>query len=89
VSGAAGNPDPPRFLAQPVALSARKIRLYLLDATHRDGGSKARFFLAKGFSDAAWRDFAAAMMRHPADNPILDSQVTVEQRTIYKASSDL
>jgi filamentous hemagglutinin len=76
VSGGTGSQPPARFLTQPVEVSARKIRSYLLDAQHRDGGSKARFFVAKGFSTTAWREFAAALVRHSADNPIRDSEVT-------------
>jgi len=67
---------PPQFLQQPVEVSEQKIRRYLLNTTHRDGGSKARFFLARGFSDAAWRDFAMAIRRRPIDNPILIGEAT-------------
>lgn len=42
---------------------------YLLSLEHRDGGSKARFFLAAGFRREAWEVFAAALRRHFADSP--------------------
>ena len=76
MSGEAGNAEPRQFLPQPVEVSERKIRNYLLDVNHRDGGPKARFFLAMGFSDATWQMFASAIRRHPIDNPILGREAT-------------
>jgi filamentous hemagglutinin len=70
--------DPPRsqFLQQPVEISERKAGDYLLDVNHRDGGAKARFFLAKGFSASDWRAFAEAIARLPVDNPIQEVEAT-------------
>jgi hypothetical protein len=76
VSGNAQDLEPSRFLPRPVEVSEQKIRNYLLDVDHRDSGPKARFFLAQGFSDAAWQDFANALRRHPIDNPIQDREPT-------------
>jgi len=41
-----------------------KIVEYLLDLTHKDGGSKARFFLAFGFTIQEWKQMADALIRH-------------------------
>lgn len=42
---------------------------YLLNIDHVHGGSKAKFFLARGFSPGAWQEFAAAVVAHAANNP--------------------
>ena len=76
MSGDAVTAEPRQFLPQPVEVPERKIRNYLLDVNHRDGGPKARFFLAMGFSDATWQAFANAIRRHPIDNPIQDTEAT-------------
>lgn len=41
-----------------------KIVLYLLNPNHRDGGGKARFFLARGFTVELWEELANALRRH-------------------------
>jgi hypothetical protein len=41
-----------------------KVRLYLLSAAHEDGQSKARFFMALGFSPPAWMLFRDGVLRH-------------------------
>lgn len=41
-----------------------KVVEYLLNARHRYGASKARFFLAFGFEIADWTVFAEALRRH-------------------------
>ena len=56
--------------------SEAKLRMYLLNLTHLDGGSKARFFLARGFTVAEWRVLDAALTRHPADNPVEHEEQT-------------
>jgi Domain of unknown function (DUF6883) len=40
-----------------------KIKGYLLNPMHPDGESKARFFMALGFSAENWQVFAAALLR--------------------------
>ena len=75
-TGVTGAAAPSRFLPQPVEISPRKARDYLLNLNHRDGGSKARFFIAKGFSLNLWRTFAEAVARHPIDNPIQATEAT-------------
>ena len=65
-----------QFLPQPVVISPRKARDYLLNVNHCDGGPKARFFLAKGFSVGACRTFAEAVSHHSIDNPIQGTEAT-------------
>jgi len=57
-------------------VSEKKIRAYLLNAHHRDGRSKARFFIAHGYSDREWHVLAQAIGRHPVDNPIAGVEAT-------------
>lgn len=60
----------------------RKIRDYLLNAEHRDGGPKAKFFLAKGFSTANWKALSEALILHPADNPVEKEMITPHGKKI-------
>lgn len=76
VTEEAGGPPRSQFLSQPVEISARKAGDYLLDVNHRDGGAKARFFLARGFSASGWQAFVDAIARHPVDNPIQETEAT-------------
>ncbi|MDB9515317.1 hypothetical protein PN499_29375 [Kamptonema animale CS-326] len=46
----------------------KKITEYLLSLTHRDGKSKANFFLRFGFSVYDWEVMAIALLRHAADH---------------------
>ena len=48
----------------------RKVRPYLLNAEHPEGGPKAKFFFAHGFSVARWHVLKAALEQHPVDNGI-------------------
>ncbi|MBI3537287.1 MAG: hypothetical protein HY070_07020 [Chloroflexi bacterium] len=48
----------------------RKITAYLLSPTHRDGKSKQAFFTRFGFSFDEWKDLAAALLKHAADNEV-------------------
>jgi hypothetical protein len=73
VTGEVEDPARSQFLPQPAEISWRKVRDYLLNVNHRDGGPKARFFLAKSFSVGAWRTFADAIVRHRVDNPIQET----------------
>lgn len=57
-------------------VSEQKIRTYLLNINHRVGGPKARFFLARGFAEAAWQLLGEALRRHPVDNPIESEEQT-------------
>ncbi len=53
-----------------------KITDYLLSLTHRDGCSKARFFMRFGFSAEQWEIFAEALKRHAADNEIAKTEAS-------------
>jgi len=59
-------------------VSETKVRLYLLNIDHREGRSKARFLLARRFTDAEWWVLEQALRRHPIDNP-----TEVEEETEY------
>ena len=47
-----------------------KITEYLLNATHRYGASKARFFAAFGFRLEAWETLAIALREHGQKNEV-------------------
>ncbi len=49
-------------------VAERKVRGYLLEHGHPQGGSKAKFFAALGFQLATWRWLAAALRRHVVDH---------------------
>jgi hypothetical protein len=51
-----------------------KIRLYLLNVDHPEGGTKASFFLGRGFSSIDWRLLAHALEKHPIDNGIASTE---------------
>jgi hypothetical protein len=57
-------------------ISERKIRQYLLNISHRDGGPKALFFRARGFSDTDWEVLDEALRQHPIDNAIEGEEQT-------------
>lgn len=57
-------------------ISERKVRQYLLNIDHREGRSKAQFFLAYGFSETDWQFLACALRCHPADNPVAAEEET-------------
>lgn len=44
-----------------------KLSEYLLNLAHADGGPKAKFFLARGFTRERPDDLAAALKRHPLE----------------------
>lgn len=48
----------------------QKITEYLLSLTHRDGQSKARFFLRFGFGSDRWETLATALRQHALDHPV-------------------
>ena len=51
-------------------VSETKITGYLLSTKHRDGRSKAEFFMQLGFSSDAWEDFVKALLQHAAENEV-------------------
>jgi hypothetical protein len=50
--------------AHDVIIEHRKITRYLLNLEHEDGGPKARFFLAHGFTRCGWRRLSSALRQH-------------------------
>lgn len=52
-------------------ISERKITEYLLSLTHRDGRSKAAFFMRFGFSIGDWEELAEALRHHAAEHEII------------------
>lgn len=54
----------------------RKITAYLLSLTHRDGRSKADFFMRFGFTPDNWRILAEALLRHAADHAVVATEPT-------------
>lgn len=47
-----------------------KVRNYLLATSHPDGGGKAIFFLARGFTPWDWKEMADALRAQGSDNPV-------------------
>lgn len=56
--------------ASNAAVEDRKITHYLLDPTQPLGGGKAKFFLAKGFTQANWANLKAALLDHARRNEV-------------------
>lgn len=48
-----------------------KIRSYLLNLQHTKGGSKAKFFLNRGFSADEWESFHDALVVQGKNNPVV------------------
>lgn len=53
-------------------VSRRKVTEYLLNLLHPEGGSKAKFFWAKGFNSVSWELLADALRAHGIRNPVED-----------------
>lgn len=45
-------------------LPESKVKGYLLNASHRAGAAKAKFFMALGFDPDHWRQLAQALVEH-------------------------
>jgi hypothetical protein len=56
--------------AERAVVEREKITDYLLNAAHRYGASKARFFAQFGFRAAAWEELALALQEHGCQNEI-------------------
>lgn len=56
--------------ADAVEIAREKITDYLLNPLHSDGASKARFFLAQGFTPDNWQLFADALRQLAARFPV-------------------
>ena len=46
----------------------KKILEYLLNPDHPVGGSKAKFFVARGFTSAEWAEFRSSLISHAQTN---------------------
>lgn len=57
-------------------IAERKITDYLLSLTHRDGRSKATFFLRFGFTAADWEGLADVLRRHAAEYDVTEREDT-------------
>lgn len=55
--------DSGAWLVRP-AIADAKITAYLLNVDHPEGGSKARYFLRRGFSPETPEPFIEALLRH-------------------------
>jgi hypothetical protein len=53
-----------------------KIALYLLNANHRSGKSKARFFAGHGFSVEDWIALANALRQHAQEHEVAKQETT-------------
>lgn len=51
-------------------VAKEKITEYLLNLDHDDGKSKAKFFLARGFTLEHWESLVDALRQHAIDNEI-------------------
>ena len=51
-------------------LNDQKITQYLLDSSHPVGAGKAKFFMARGFTQANWVDLKRALLDHPLSHQI-------------------
>jgi hypothetical protein len=69
---------------QNAVVPKEKVVQYLLNLGHPVGGSKARFFIAFGFSAGAWEILATELKRHGLEN-----EVQVEAITIYGTRYEL
>ncbi len=54
----------------------QKITEYLLSLSHRDGRSKAIFFLRFGFDPELWERFAEALRQHAATYEVVEMEET-------------
>ena len=68
----------PRNLPNPDQLIVEEAKLtsYLLNSAHKDGASKAKFFLKRGFKAADWKNFAKALTTHGAKQTVTDIETT-------------
>ena len=65
----------------------RKITEYLLSLTHRDGRSKAAFFMRFSFTADNWEGLADALRRHAAEHEIIaveDTPTTRAGRMVHR-----
>lgn len=56
---------------QDVWVEEQKICGYLLNLAHPQGGSKAKFFKARGFTAEAWTSMRDALIKHGTTNTVV------------------
>lgn len=54
----------------------KKVTRYLLNLEHEEGGSKARFFLNRGFTSDQWESFADAIRHHGRTQSVTEEEAT-------------
>ena len=62
-------------------ITRSKIVLYLLNDTHKEGKTKAKYFKSYGFTPEQWESFAQALYRHAAEYDvvtILDTETSIQ-----------
>ncbi len=64
-------PDSDRLLVE-----KSKLASYLLNLSHKDGASKAKFFLQRGFNADKWEAFAKALQTHGASQTVTGIETT-------------
>ncbi len=68
-------PDADRLLVE-----KSKLASYLLNPSHKDGASKAKFFLQRGFKTEQWEAFASALRTHGASQTVTGMEETKHGR---------
>jgi hypothetical protein len=70
--------QPPNQLPQSKALQVDQTKVvnYLLDLEHKEGGSKAKFFLKRGFTSEDWETTAEALRQHGRTQPVTETSET-------------
>jgi len=54
----------------------QKIRLYLLNLDHEQGGAKAKFFLKRGFTAEEWEEIGKALVTQATTNLVVKTMET-------------
>jgi len=49
-----------------------KVQDYLLNLTHKEGGSKAKYFRNRGFQPEEWQVMAEALRQHGVTQPVTE-----------------
>ena len=70
MSGAAPREAPIFHDMFDAVVAEAKVRNYLLATSHPDGGGKATFFLARGFTPQDWQAMADALRAQGSENPV-------------------
>ena len=66
----------------------KKVVSYLLNKDHKEGASKAKFFLKRGFAAESWETFATALARHAQTQPVTNVEEN-EFGTKYQVECNL